>query len=230
MGNLCGRVGRRQAILANDGQIGCCRRVTGIAPHSGLHGQSGARSSFVASKSSTLALNLVLAACRAPLPASGANSGASTAPLQAALAPGQEPEQLALTSALPIDAGEHFQPSGLALEDGRLLTVSDHEDGAIYQLVLGETAAEARPYVTFSVPEDAAGVATPGPGRSSGRLDFEGLVALGGGRFWILSEGPVSRARGGCGRRFAGPWPCTLADRLGGSQRSSRGSISSAWR
>jgi len=171
-------------------RAGCCLRgFPATQPHSGLHGQSGARSSFVASKVVALALGLALAACRAPLPMAERRASAPAASLRAPAGPGGTSEQLTLTAALPIRAPEHFQPSALALDRGRLLTVSDHEDGAIYWLELGETAAQARPYVTFSVPEEAAGEVAPAGSRVSGPLDFEALVRIGEGRFWILSEG-----------------------------------------
>lgn len=85
--------------------------------------------------------------------------------------------ELELLQALPIDAGGPFEPSGLLLYDGRLLTVSDKHDGAVYELSLAADAAGLRPFVTFEPPDDA-----PGP------LDFEGLTADADGALLLISE------------------------------------------
>lgn len=92
------------------------------------------------------------------------------------------PEELRLLSALPVETvEENFQPSALLLQAGRLLTVSDKHDVAIYSLDVAEGVARARPAVTFAPPPDE-----PAP------LDFEGLAPAGDGGWLISSE---SRSR-----------------------------------
>lgn len=94
----------------------------------------------------------------------------------------EPPPELVLRAALPVDSMEEdFQPSGLWLEDGRLLTVSDKHDRAIYQLELGAHAARATPFLVFEPP---AGEAEP--------LDFEGLSRTDDG-IWLLASESTSR-------------------------------------
>lgn len=88
------------------------------------------------------------------------------------------PPELVLRAVLPVDSlEEDFQPSGLWLDDGRLLTVSDKHDRAIYQLELGADAVRATPFVVFDPP---AGEPEP--------LDFEGLSRTDDGLWLLVSE------------------------------------------
>jgi uncharacterized protein YjiK len=85
-----------------------------------------------------------------------------------------------LERALPIQANERFEPSGLVWFDGRLLCVSDKDDGAVFELSLSDTEAVPRVFTTFQAPE------------SDGKLDFEGIADGGGGKLLLVSE---SKAR-----------------------------------
>lgn len=86
------------------------------------------------------------------------------------------PAELELIRALPIEVEQGFEPSGLLLYDGRLLTVSDKHDGAVYELLLGVDQAELRPFVTFQPPADAT------------HLDYEGLTVDTDGSLLVVSE------------------------------------------
>lgn len=85
--------------------------------------------------------------------------------------------ELELLRALPIVFDGDFQPSGLALSNGKLLTVSDKDDATVYELVLSDKVASARPFVRFSAPPEYA---PP--------LDLEGLAVLAGGTLLAPSE------------------------------------------
>jgi hypothetical protein len=86
--------------------------------------------------------------------------------------------ELVLRAALPVESGEeNFQPSGLWLEGGRLLTVSDKHDRAIYWLDLAGDTARAAPFVVFEPPPDE-----PEP------LDYEGLSGAEAGTWLLASE------------------------------------------
>ncbi len=87
------------------------------------------------------------------------------------------PIELVLERALPIDVRDDFQPSGLALREGALLTVSDKHDAAVYEIVLGSTTAAVRPFVAFTAP-----ALEPGP------LDFEGIAIDAQGALLLASE------------------------------------------
>jgi hypothetical protein len=90
--------------------------------------------------------------------------------------------ELVLRAVLPVDsAEENFQPSGLWLDDGELLTVSDKHDRAIYRLELREKVARALPFVVFEPPEDELAP-----------LDFEGVTAAESGG-WLLTSESSSR-------------------------------------
>ena len=69
------------------------------------------------------------------------------------------PQQVA-----PVNGPEHFQPSGLAVVDGALFTVSDKHDQAIYALTLADGECTARPVLEIT------GLA------ETRKLDLEGLV------------------------------------------------------
>jgi hypothetical protein len=86
------------------------------------------------------------------------------------------PAELVLERALPIQANERFEPSGLVWFDGRLLCVSDKDDGAVFELSLSDTEAVPRVFTTFEAPE------------TDGKLDFEGIADGGGGKLLLVSE------------------------------------------
>ncbi len=65
---------------------------------------------------------------------------------------GATPPELLLEKALPIASTDDFQPSGLALHDGRILTVSDRHDNAIYEIVPGAGVATLRPFLHLRPP------------------------------------------------------------------------------
>lgn len=87
------------------------------------------------------------------------------------------PHELSLERALPIDVDEAFEPSGLLLLEGRLLTVSDKNDETVFELVLHDDVAEARPFLHFEPP--------PGEPRP---FDFEGLSLDLDGSLLLASE------------------------------------------
>ncbi|HEX2870470.1 MAG TPA: esterase-like activity of phytase family protein [Polyangiaceae bacterium] len=85
------------------------------------------------------------------------------------------PVELDLEKALPVDGGAGFQPSGLHLSSGRLLTVSDKHDDAVFELSMQADRAVARPFVTFQAPAGEA-------------LDLEGLTGGEDGSLLLVSE------------------------------------------
>lgn len=91
-------------------------------------------------------------------------------------APGRRaPIELSVERVLPVEADEHFQPSGLYLSQGRLLTVSDKHDDTIFELSLQSDRAVARPLLTFEPPSGKA-------------LDLEGLTGYDDGSLLLASE------------------------------------------
>ncbi|MBI2892607.1 MAG: hypothetical protein HYY06_03585 [Deltaproteobacteria bacterium] len=80
------------------------------------------------------------------------------------------------TRVLPVEADGPVEPSGLALLDGELLSVSD-EDEVIFRIVVGESSALMEPWLVIEVPD-------PRPPE----LDLEG-IAVCEGRIFVLSEG-----------------------------------------
>jgi hypothetical protein len=108
-----------------------------------------------------LGLILLLAGCKSPEPP------LTTVP------------SLDLVRCLPVDGPDNFQPSGLTIRDGALLTVSDRHDDAIYRIEWDETHAALSPYLEFPRPQSL-------PPRS--RLDFEGITADDDGNFYLVSE------------------------------------------
>lgn len=116
--------------------------------------------------------------------ASGARAGAhdeGAASEHEALSRGVEPLRLMLRAAFPLDVeaddARPFQPSGLLLHEGRLLTVSDKHDRAIYGIDIASDHASVRAFVHFEPPAD-----TPPP------LDFEGLSPAPDGGWLVASE------------------------------------------
>jgi hypothetical protein len=91
------------------------------------------------------------------------------------------PTELVLQRALPLelegDVEGDFQPSGLLLHDGQLLTVSDKHDRAIYVIDLAAASPNVRAFARFEPPADE-----PPP------LDYEGLSAAPGGGWLVVSE------------------------------------------
>jgi hypothetical protein len=82
-----------------------------------------------------------------------------------------------LLTALPIQVDGKFEPSGLLLHQGHLLTVSDKHDATIFELELGATEVHVRPFLEFVPPADE-----PAP------LDYEGLAADADGALLLVSE------------------------------------------
>jgi hypothetical protein len=85
---------------------------------------------------------------------------------------------LELERALPVEGPDNCQPSGLAILDGELFTVSDKHPDVIFKIVLGDETAKLEPFVTF-VPPD---------GWRGGNLDLEGLAVAPEGGFYLASE------------------------------------------
>lgn len=87
-------------------------------------------------------------------------------------------------AALPLDAPETFEPSGLWVEQGRLLVISDKHDASIYELSLESDRAAARPFVRVERPVDAPDY-----------LDWEGVSGDGAGGLLLVSESAYRVAR-----------------------------------
>jgi Esterase-like activity of phytase len=117
------------------------------------------------SSRSTVGAALLVASC-----ARGGPPGASTTPLAA-------PLELDLERALPIAIEDDFQPSGLAIRQGHLITVSDKHDTGVYEIVPGDSSAALRPFVTFAP-----------PGGTSEKLDLEGIAVDEDGSLLLASE------------------------------------------
>ena len=120
----------------------------------------------------------------------------------ATVAPPAGPPELELERALPIQANERFEPSGLVWFDGRLLCVSDKEDGAVFELSLSDTEAVPRVFTTFQAP--------PAP-EATEKLDFEGISEGADGKLLLVSEAAsrVLEVTPGAGAAWLTP---TLAD------------------
>lgn len=86
-------------------------------------------------------------------------------------------EKVPETRVLPVEAGSAVEPSGLALFEGELLSVSDEDDEVIFRIVLGETSAVMEPWLGLELPESRPP-----------ELDLEG-IAVCDGRIFLLSEG-----------------------------------------
>src|SRR4051812_30108220 len=85
------------------------------------------------------------------------------------------PVELVLEQALPIDGPEDFQPSGLAVWGEHLLAISDKHDGAVFELTLTATSAQATPWLRFRPPDDE-------------RLDLEAIAVERDGTLLLASE------------------------------------------
>jgi Esterase-like activity of phytase len=103
------------------------------------------------------------------------------APVNVERAAPAEPVPLSLRAALPLvlegDVDGDFQPSGLLLQNGRLLTVSDKHDRAIYVIEVDAGPVNVRPFLRFEPPVD-----------ERPPLDYEGLSAAPGGGWLVVSE------------------------------------------
>src|SRR6266516_1860964 len=99
-----------------------------------------------------------------------------SSPTQGAM-PFGPPIELRLERALPIEINDDFQPSGLAFRGERLLTVSDKHDSTVHEIVLGDTSATLRTFVSFAPPTEG-----------SEPLDFEGITVDADGALLLASE------------------------------------------
>ncbi len=123
-------------------------------------------------------LVLAMAGVLGPVAAALGCGGKATGPRQpVSTSVPAAPPKLALVTALPLEIEGNFQPSGLLWHDGRLLTVSDKHDSAVYEIALGSTSATLQPFLTFTPPAD-----DPAP------LDYEGLTVDTDGSFLVVSE------------------------------------------
>lgn len=104
---------------------------------------------------------------------------------------GATPPELELQQALPIAITDDFQPSGLVIYDGHLLTVSDRHDDAIYEILwrAGPGAevdtATLRPFLRLRPPPNG-----PDPTDLEGiALDADADKDHPGGALLLASEG-----------------------------------------
>lgn len=97
-------------------------------------------------------------------------SGAGAAPLP-------PPRELVLERALTLEIEGDFEPSGLLFHQGHLLTISDKHDDTVFELILGTSSVDVRPFVRFEPPEDE-----PQP------FDLEGLTEDADGSLLLASE------------------------------------------
>jgi hypothetical protein len=125
-----------------------------------------------------MAAALTLARCAAPVApdAAAPTPSAPTAQSARSYSVASAPPELELLRALPLQIMDDFQPSGLSLFQGRLLTVSDRHDSDIFELLLGSDRVNLRSFAHF-----------PPPGDEPPPLDFEGISAD-GGSLLLVSE------------------------------------------
>lgn len=126
------------------------------------------------SLSTVLLLTLSLGCTRVTGEPNGAASARERA--ESATKP-KPPLELVLERALPLDVAGDFEPSGLVLLKQHLLTVSDKQDDAVFELVPGPETAAVREFVRFRPPPEE-----PRP------FDFEGLTARADGTLLLSSE------------------------------------------
>lgn len=107
----------------------------------------------------------------------------------------QKAIELELIEAFPLIAEKPIEPSGLCVHEGRLFSVSDDTDGAIFEIILGEGEARFEVYREFTPPEDVK------------KPDWEGIAAGDNGVFYLLSEvtGRVLEVRADGSTRWVTP-------------------------
>lgn len=114
---------------------------------------------------------------RSSLLAAALLAGCVRPPAPGAPVPAAGDAELVLERAVAVAGPGDFQPSGLALWQGRLFTVCDKNSAAILEIPLaGGAAVTARPAVPIALPD-----------APRENLDLEGL-ALDGGHFLVVSE------------------------------------------
>lgn len=96
--------------------------------------------------------------------------------IMAATAAVMAPPQLTLISALPVASDHYLEPSGLAIYQGKLFTISDKQDDTIFAIDLLPDKAVVKPHIAFSPPP------------SDFPLDFEGIACDEAGAFYLTSE------------------------------------------
>jgi hypothetical protein len=121
---------------------------------------------------SVFSFSVVLWSCSSKQPSSQSSAMQSIAMFASSI----PVTELTLIRALPVDGARGIEPSGLAIYNGDLFTISDDHDGVIYKLTLRDTCAVAEPSVLFHTPKTLV------------PLDFEGLTMDSVGNFYIVSE------------------------------------------
>lgn len=109
------------------------------------------------------------------------------------------PRELELAQAWSVEGPGNFQPSGLALDHGTLVTVSDKHSRQIFRIDLRGGIARCRPAVTFTGPK---------PLPAKGWLDLEAVVIAPDGGYFLASEEAARVLRvpaGGGGARWVTP-------------------------
>lgn len=85
---------------------------------------------------------------------------------------------LLLQRCLPLEGPENAQPSGLALRNDTLFSISDKHDTVIFRIELRDTVAALIPAIIFRV---------PGADENSW-FDYEGITCDPAGNFYLVSE------------------------------------------
>lgn len=91
----------------------------------------------------------------------------------------EAPIQLELIAALPINGPPNNQPSGLALYQGKLLTVSDKHDNTVFELKLGKQSANQVQFLKIDSQKLK---------KKDKRLDFEGITIGPESQIYLVSE------------------------------------------
>jgi len=86
---------------------------------------------------------------------------------------------LKLVRCLPVDGPENSQPSGLAIWNNTLVTISDKHDSTIFRIDITGDTATLRPLISFTIPDTML---------TKKKLDFEGITCDGSGTFYLASE------------------------------------------
>ncbi|MDP7422175.1 MAG: esterase-like activity of phytase family protein, partial [bacterium] len=103
---------------------------------------------------------------------------------------------LEIVKVLPVDGPENINPSGLAIHNGHLYSVSDKHDGSIFKVEIKDGRALFTEHLTFKTPEgiiDLRGKMFAADGGdpydpSKPQLDLEGITIDGNGNFFLISE------------------------------------------